>query len=159
MNKRLYRDEQHKTIGGVCAGLAEYLNTDVSIIRVLFLLSAVLGHGAGFLLYIVMWIVLPKRPFGINAIPGVDYMAHPEGTAGYTPDYGRKPSTARYIGGLALILIGVMFLLDQFNIIYHIDFDYFWPILLIVAGLVFIFNSRHHAPVKNTPFDDNSTQL
>ncbi|GAB2694410.1 hypothetical protein GCM10027037_17400 [Mucilaginibacter koreensis] len=159
MNKRLYRDEQHKTIGGVCAGLAEYLNTDVSIIRVLFLLSFVFGHGAGFLLYIVMWIVLPKRPYGVNGVPGVDYMVQPEGTAGYAPEYSRKPSTGRYIGGLALILVGVMFLLDQFNIIYHFDFDYFWPVLFIVVGLVFVFSSRHSAPVKNNPFNDNSPKI
>lgn len=60
MEKKLYRDEQHKSIGGVCAGLAEYFNVDVSIVRLVFVLALVL-KGVGLIPYIILWIVLPKN--------------------------------------------------------------------------------------------------
>ncbi len=59
MEKKLYRDTHNKVIGGVCSGLAEYFNVDVSIVRVLFLASLIL-KGGGFLVYIVLMIVLPS---------------------------------------------------------------------------------------------------
>src|SRR5476649_1307276 len=62
MEKKLYRDEHHKVIGGVCAGLADYFGIDVSIVRLVFVLTLILKGGGG-LLYIILWIVLPKRPF------------------------------------------------------------------------------------------------
>jgi len=63
MEKKLYRDDQHKTIGGVCAGLAEYFDMDVTVVRLLFVFTA-LFMGVGFIPYIIMWIVLPKKGYG-----------------------------------------------------------------------------------------------
>jgi phage shock protein C len=45
-------------LGGVCGGLAEYFNLDVTLIRVLFLILAVFG-GSGLVIYVVMWIIVP----------------------------------------------------------------------------------------------------
>lgn len=161
MNKKLYLDQQHKVIGGVCAGLADYLNIDVTIIRILFLITFIFKGGGG-LLYIILWIAVPKRPFGsISGInPGVDYMAQP-GTADYTTNYPRKTSNGRTIGGMILILVGLLFLLNEFDMIPDFDFEYFWPTLLIIVGLVFIFTSRHKTPVNTSdnPFDENSPKL
>jgi phage shock protein PspC (stress-responsive transcriptional regulator) len=44
--------------GGVCGGLADYFNIDVTVIRVLFLILSVFG-GTGLLIYLVMWIIVP----------------------------------------------------------------------------------------------------
>ena len=52
--KRLYRDENHKILGGVCSGIAAYLGIDPVIVRVLFIIS-----GIGFLAYIILWIFVP----------------------------------------------------------------------------------------------------
>ena len=41
MEKRLYRDELNKKVAGVCAGLADYLSIDVTIIRVIFLITLI----------------------------------------------------------------------------------------------------------------------
>lgn len=57
--KKLYRNPDEKVIGGVANGLATYLDLDVTVIRVLFVLSIFLG-GSGLLLYIVLWIILPE---------------------------------------------------------------------------------------------------
>ena len=59
MDKKLYRSD-NKMIAGVCAGLAEFLNIDPTIVRVLWAVMAV-AYGAGFLLYIICWFVMPRR--------------------------------------------------------------------------------------------------
>lgn len=76
MEKKLYRDEYHKKLGGVCAGLAEYFGVDVSVVRVIFVLACIF-HGGGLLVYIILWIVLPKRPYPYFD-PTVDYRVPPE---------------------------------------------------------------------------------
>jgi phage shock protein PspC (stress-responsive transcriptional regulator) len=57
--KKLYRNPENRTIGGVCSGLAAYFNTDVTIVRLLFVLGVLL-FGSGILLYIVLWISMPE---------------------------------------------------------------------------------------------------
>ncbi|MET0394256.1 MAG: PspC domain-containing protein [Chitinophagaceae bacterium] len=58
---RLYRDTSDKFIGGVCSGIAAYLNVDPAIVRILFAIITFGGFGIGFLAYIVLWIVLPAK--------------------------------------------------------------------------------------------------
>jgi len=59
--KKLYRIPSKGMIGGVCAGLAEYLNADPTIIRLIFVLLALAGM-SGVLIYIVMWLIVPVKP-------------------------------------------------------------------------------------------------
>ncbi len=61
--KRLYRSRKERMLAGVCGGLAEYLNTDPTLIRVLFALLALFTGGFGGLLaYIVLVIIIPEEP-------------------------------------------------------------------------------------------------
>ncbi|MBS1662503.1 MAG: PspC domain-containing protein [Bacteroidetes bacterium] len=64
-SRRLFRAENDKILGGVCAGLANYLRLDPAIVRIIFVLIT-FGWGAGFLLYIILWIVLPTRSLPTN---------------------------------------------------------------------------------------------
>ena len=65
--KKLYKDKNRKMIGGVCAGISDYFNIDVSIIR---LIAAALSlfYGAGVLLYIIAVIILPDKKDVIKEI-------------------------------------------------------------------------------------------
>jgi len=63
--KRLYRDEEDKILGGVASGLANYLNIDPAVMRIIFAISAFAG-GFGFLVYIVLWIALPSKSLVTN---------------------------------------------------------------------------------------------
>jgi len=56
--KVLRRSVSDRKIGGVCAGLAEHLDLDVSLVRILWIL--LLFTGAGLILYLVCWIVIPE---------------------------------------------------------------------------------------------------
>lgn len=60
MTKRLYRSNDEKMIAGVCGGLAEALDIDPTIVRVVFVLLALLG-GHGILLYLILWLVMPRQ--------------------------------------------------------------------------------------------------
>lgn len=56
---KFFRDPDHRSIGGVCSGLAAYFNIDVTLVRVAFILLFVLGC-AGLWIYLVLWIIAPK---------------------------------------------------------------------------------------------------
>ena len=58
--KRLTRSN-NKMIGGVCAGLAEYLDIDPTIVRIVWGLMVLF---AGILLYIILWLIMPKQQIG-----------------------------------------------------------------------------------------------
>lgn len=58
---RLYRDDNEKILGGVCGGLASYLRVDPTIVRLVFAIFTFTG-GAGILLYLLLWIILPSKP-------------------------------------------------------------------------------------------------
>lgn len=164
MEKKLYRDELRKKIGGVCAGLADYFGVDVSIIRVLFVITFVV-KGFGGLLYVILWIVLPKRNEFFD--PTVNYNIPPQDP--YNPfktapepnftmpnfDAGKpfgsvppvkKSSSVGVITGAILIIIGGAFLLDEFNLIPEVDFDVLWPLLLVGAGVAFILSGAKKQP-------------
>jgi phage shock protein C len=61
--RRLYRSRSNRQVAGVCGGLAQYFNLDATLIRILFVVLAVLG-GSGIVLYLAMWIIVPKEPAG-----------------------------------------------------------------------------------------------
>jgi phage shock protein C len=70
-NNRLFRDVNNKVIGGVAAGLANYLQIDVVIIRVLLVMGFFVPvHFPVFIFYIVMWIAMPKGVKTANQIEG-----------------------------------------------------------------------------------------
>lgn len=59
--RKLYRSRTNRKLAGVCGGLAQYFNADATLIRVLFVLLTVLG-GAGPIIYLGMWIIVPNQP-------------------------------------------------------------------------------------------------
>ena len=59
--KRLYRSKSDVMIAGVCSGLASYLNVDVTIVRLVFVLLLFTFAG-GLWIYLAMWIIVPVEP-------------------------------------------------------------------------------------------------
>ena len=59
MEKRLTRSTNDQMVAGVAAGLANYFNVDVTIIRLLFVIAALTG-GHGVLAYLIMWMLMPE---------------------------------------------------------------------------------------------------
>jgi phage shock protein PspC (stress-responsive transcriptional regulator) len=61
MEKKLYRSRSDRMIAGVCAGLADYLELDPTIMRIAFAASIFLGS-LGLWAYLIMWLVVPEEP-------------------------------------------------------------------------------------------------
>ena len=59
-DNRFYLSDTDKKIGGVCGGIGEYFNIDPLLVRIGFLFL-MFGIGGGLLLYILLWLLAPKR--------------------------------------------------------------------------------------------------
>ena len=66
---RLVRPRADRKIAGVCAGIAEYFDIDVIVIRLVWLVVAIMT-GVGFLGYVIAWIVIPEEPLMLPAPAG-----------------------------------------------------------------------------------------
>ena len=127
MEKKLQRDTQHKVIGGVCSGLANYFGIDTALVRVLFAI-ALLVFGTGFWLYVLLWILMPS---GNAAASGeASYVVSPDGAVSSTK------SKSGMAAGLILIGIGALGLLHRF--VPQFNWQMAWPILLIILGILLI---------------------
>lgn len=65
MSKKLYKSTTDRKLCGVCAGIANYLNIDPTVVRLLWALITFLG-GAGVVAYVVCALVIPDEPYNNN---------------------------------------------------------------------------------------------
>ena len=124
--RRLYRSQTNKVIAGVCGGLGEYLNVDITVIRLIWIVLTLLG-GAGIIAYILAYLIVPLKP---NETDEMITQAQPE-------------FTAARIFGILFVGAGVVILLDNLEILsfYHwwdMSWEYVFPGLLILAGIYFL---------------------
>ncbi|GAB2592755.1 PspC domain-containing protein [Spirosoma areae] len=152
MNKRLggtplERISDEAMIGGVAAGLAQYFGLNRTVVRLIFLLGIPLPHFPALLIYVILWIVMPKQPLGASVNQLTVYANPIFSMDPYNPNRPASPDRS-LIGGAVLIVLGIMFLIDRY---FDIDFGDLWPFMLIAIGLWLIFKDR----IK-TPYDSNS---
>ena len=58
----LKRSREHRILGGVCGGIAEWLGWNPTLVRVLFVLVSLLSAAfPGIIVYLAMWILMPER--------------------------------------------------------------------------------------------------
>ena len=122
MEKKLYRSRKNSMIAGVCGGLGEYLNVDPTIMRLVAVLL-VFADGIGLIAYIIAWIIIPRNPELEAEIVAP-----------------QKSERNWLLPGLALILIGLIFLLN--NLVSWFRFSYLWPLVLIVLGIIILVRSQ-----------------
>jgi phage shock protein PspC (stress-responsive transcriptional regulator) len=123
---RLFRDTSDKLIGGVCSGLAAYMNVDPSIVRILFAIITLGGFGVGFLIYIVLWMILPTKD--LEGFTGKRLYRNPDdkvvgGVAGGLAAYFNKETWL-----IRLIFIGPLALNILFGIIGSITWNYHFDV-------------------------------
>ena len=140
MKKKWYRSRKDKMIGGVAGGIAEYFDIDSTIVRILFVVG--LFMGAGILAYIVLWIVVPEEPFGLETMQQNNTESettNPDTGTEKTdqPKSKTKQNTSHIFGGV-LIILGVLLLLDNL-----VRFHFFWPSLFILLGIGILLKSRY----------------
>ena len=124
--RRLYRSKADSWFGGVAGGLAQYFDTDPTLVRVAFVVIAFLSAGFAIIGYIAAWIVIPEEP-----APGAAAARRSGGNSG------------AIAWGLLLVLVGVVVLLGQLDL--DIDFA-LWEagaaVALILVGLYIVVEAR-----------------
>ncbi|NDJ34750.1 MAG: PspC domain-containing protein [Chloroflexi bacterium] len=106
--KRLVRNKEKGSIGGVAAGLADYLNMDTGLVRVLFILLALI-NGLGVVIYLVMWILVPAADHMETGAE--DVVQQNINEIGQRVQQSLQGRTS--LAGLLLIALGAFFLLRQ----------------------------------------------
>ena len=150
--KRYFRSKTDRVFAGVCGGLAEYFAIDPLLIRLLFVILALVG-GGGVLIYIILWIVAQEKPGSYHQAQDPPTMENqpppsPEPQHTYESPHPGQPSSQAtrhrrphrgLIGGLVLITLGILFLFAEF--VPSVDFSDLWPILLVVIGIGLLITS------------------
>jgi len=150
MEKRLYRSTTDRKIAGVAGGLAEYFNMDPFLVRLIFIILTI-AYGTSVLIYLVLWIVTPEKPYDYSKPlnqPDMENTQPPKEEPKYATsdpkkeNSGTAPSARKkgsLIGGLVLVTIGALFLVDEF--IPNVDFGDLWPVILIIIGVGLLINA------------------
>lgn len=150
MNRRLYRSRTESVLGGVAGGVAEYLDLDPSIVRVVWAVLALITGGLFFILYIVMWIVVPLAPE--SAMPADMPEGDPAAPSAASPSWmsppahraRRRSGGGSWILGLLLIGLGIYFLVREY--LPRIDVDRLWPLGLVLLGVLLLLVSLRRRP-------------
>jgi phage shock protein PspC (stress-responsive transcriptional regulator) len=151
MNRRLYRSRTDTILGGVAAGVADYLNTDPALVRIAWAILVPLTGGAALIAYIVAWVVVPEEPVGASAAPPGDMSAAEETTDPVTgetiaPAASPSPAATRpldaragMVVGIGLVLVGLWFLLREY--LPELDWSLIWPLVVVGIGAAILVTS------------------
>ncbi|HEV8536388.1 MAG TPA: PspC domain-containing protein [Candidatus Limnocylindria bacterium] len=147
---RLERSTTNRVIGGVCGGIAEYLQIDATLVRFFFVLATIFTAGAFLIVYIGLLILmpLPGRPAPLG--PGSSTSAaagasgaDPAATAPATPPAPVDPAVRaaederrRTLFGYVLIAVGIAFFLGTAGVFRAVQWQYIWPLVLIGLGVL-----------------------
>jgi phage shock protein C len=121
---RVRRSKTDRVVAGVCGGLGSYFGVDPLWFRLAFVVLAV-GGGAGVLLYIIGWVVIPEA-------------GNEEGRASQVNLGNKGPM----IAGISLVVIGLLFMA---NIVAPWFNRFMWPAVLIAVGLAVLYTGGRHA--------------
>jgi phage shock protein C len=137
VNKRLYRSQKNKILGGVATGVADYFDVDPVLIRALFVI-ATFGWGASIIAYIVLWIIIPvKLDFNDynqkDSQPASDFEGYAQQVSS---SIERKKNNKRIIAAMILIFLGSIWMLDNF--IPGIRFGHIAPMIFIAVGILIL---------------------
>ncbi len=150
MADQLYRKRQGKMIGGVAAGLGEYINVDPILIRVLFVIFTIINP-LTLLAYIILWIVVEEQPYQAYEMGSSNsYSSNESETESsqnvesesketYAAEIKKPEGRGRKIAGILLIAIGFVFLADQW--FPRFDFADIFPYALIAGGIWLLINA------------------
>jgi phage shock protein PspC (stress-responsive transcriptional regulator) len=149
MSGRLERSRTNRVISGVCGGIAEYLDIDATLVRVVMIILA-FPFGVGVLIYFVLLFLMPNPG---EAMPFVRPAETDQSTVGETTVVGSATQVAapqprpadplvterrRNSLGLLLVAVGVVFMLGNIGAFRYVQLSFIWPLVLIAVGVYFI---------------------
>jgi len=128
---KLYRSKKTKIVAGVAGGLAEYFDVDVTLVRLLWVLSVFVG-GAGIPAYIIAIIIIPEEKAFSSE--------RPDTSAEFKANSIESRDKTRRNAGLLLIGIGIFFL--AYEVLPREIMRFSWPLVLIAIGFYILFRDR-----------------
>jgi len=131
--KQLYRSKTDRVLGGVSGGLADYFEVDSTLIRIIFIILFFSG-GAGLLLYLVLWLIIPSRP-GKKIAEEDTIKENVEEIKTRAEEIGQKQGRQWF--GILLLSLGVIFLLRNLGF-FRIFVGRLWPIVLVFIGIIML---------------------
>ncbi|HPF30706.1 MAG TPA: PspC domain-containing protein [Candidatus Saccharibacteria bacterium] len=135
-NKTLYRIPKKGQLFGVCAGLSDYFEIDVVLVRIIFIILIFATSGAMIFIYLLMAVILPVKNYDVDQYNTVEERVSAMGKE--LIDNKVINRTRNYIG-LGLLIIGIWMLINQiFPNLLILKWNYVWPVLIILAGLMII---------------------
>lgn len=149
MAKRLYRSRKDCVIAGICGGIAEYFDIDPTLVRIIAVLTIFL-NGIGLIAYIVGWIFIPQNPEPLAEEKGAEKKGRAgtirekaenvardigEGIRGEA-DKDRRRRNTSLVGGVILICLGLLFLVNNF--LPWFGLVKLWPLIIIILGLALV---------------------
>ena len=141
MSGRLERSRTNRVIGGVCGGLAEYLDIDATFVRVVMIILG-FPFGIGILIYFVLLFLMPNpgepTPFVRPSVGDAAAMAEPPVSVASRVVDPLEVDRRRNGLGLLLVAVGVIFMLGNVGAFRFIDWRVIWPLVLIALGIFFI---------------------
>lgn len=157
--KRLYKSREDRVIAGVCGGVGEYFNIDPVLIRIIWVLLAILG-GSGILAYLVGMIIIPDAPVNESDNP-----PHTREEAAKS-----RRTTSQTVWGVVLIIIGFIVLMDQYHVFrffspdfWRISWGIIFPVFLIIIGAIILFRrreaERHNKTGENSGEKEESSEF
>ncbi|HKW78729.1 MAG TPA: PspC domain-containing protein [Candidatus Limnocylindria bacterium] len=142
MHTRLERSTTNKVIGGVCGGIAEYLQLDATLVRVFFVVSIFLTAGIAILGYIVLLLLMPlpgqPQPFVSSSPASAGDPSSPAATMQPVVTDPEATERRRAAFGYFLIAIGVAFLLANVGAFRIVRWDLVWPVVVVGAGVLLL---------------------
>jgi len=79
LSRTWYRSRTQRRIAGVCGGLADEFGISVTVLRLAFVLAALMSWGVGVVVYLALWVVMPYRPEPLRLPEGRPPRALPGG--------------------------------------------------------------------------------
>ncbi len=134
--RRATRRTEGRILGGVAAGLADHLGVDVTLMRVLFVVTALLG-GFGLAMYAGLWMILPSDARFQQDAPGLEAATR----QGKRPRRTSRLEDNGWLVALGAVALGVLVLLQSVVGKGYI----FWPVLLAVVGIAVLWRQADEA--------------
>jgi len=135
-SKKLYRSRKNRIIGGVLGGLGEYLQVDVVLLRIIYLLLMFFGNFPFFtILYIIGWVIIPEQPKISATLDGTSVEGYVEDAySQYASSTAEEPGAEQHVSGKVvlgaiLLVVGAVILFKplrlSFKLVKHHLFEEF----------------------------------